>query len=75
MNQWVGVKNRFHGDYLLLLHNGLSFFFFLFKLIFIGIQLLYNVLLVLTVKNASAMHTDICSLLISFSFRSPQCIK
>ena len=50
---------------------------FFFKLIFIGVQLLYNVVLVSTVQqNASAMHIHISPLFwISFPLRSPQSIK
>ena len=48
--------------------------FFLFKLIFIGVQLLYNVVLVSTVQQSeSAICVHISALFwISFPFRSPQ---
>ena len=50
---------------------------FFFKLIFIGVQWLYNVVLVSAVQqNGSAIHIHISPLFwISFPFRSPQCIK
>ena len=51
--------------------------FFLFKLIFIGVQLLYNVLLVSAVQQSeSAIPKHVTPpFWISFPFRSPQCIK
>ena len=50
---------------------------FFLILIFIGVQLLYNVVLVSTVQqNESGIHRYISPLCcISFPFRSPQCIK
>ena len=49
----------------------------LFKLVFIGVYLLCNVVLVSAVqKTESAIHNDISPpFWTSFPFRSPQCIK
>ena len=48
-------------------------FIFIFKLIFIGIQLLYNAVLVSAVQQSTIIHIHLSPLFqISFSFRSPQ---